>query len=353
MSSPESIKAAAHRYQYLAQQYRSGTMPAELRVFRGRTIYPPNAGKLELDNAEVLSGEWAVIANDAAYLDGFVQTPLPPLSAYVIEFAQFGVELLHEPAVELSAPEAFLLGGCGNYCLWLMDFLPRLQQYRFDGLPLLTNQPLRRFQIQSLQLLGIEPSSLIELDYPGTWRVRKLHYPCTRSSFSTPPLTFDPAIIGWLHDVFGRFFAPVPPHRKIFISRAAQAHARSRRLVNEDVIIGVAEKNGFEVVRCEELSFEDQIRLFSQAAVIAGPHGAGFTNMVFAPKCTKIIELLGPRFSRDATRSRSFVKLAALLQQQFVRIVGSSDEQSAIEMNHLVYETYTIDPDDFLRALRD
>jgi capsular polysaccharide biosynthesis protein len=48
---------------------------------------------------------------------------------------------------------------------------------------------------------------------------------------------------------------------------------------------------GFETVRCEELSFYEQISIFSKAEIIAGPHGAGLANMIVAPKDARVLEL--------------------------------------------------------------
>jgi len=58
--------------------------------------------------------------------------------------------------------------------------------------------------------------------------------------------------------------------------------------------------------------------------------------------------MIGPRFNREQG-SRPYVNLASILG----RIVGQSDENKPIFMNHGPYETYTIDPDEFRRAIRD
>jgi capsular polysaccharide biosynthesis protein len=42
----------------------------------------------------------------------------------------------------------------------------------------------------------------------------------------------------------------------------------------------------------DRLSIEETANLFSKARVIVGPHGAGFTNMIFAPKGIDIIEFM-------------------------------------------------------------
>src|SRR5690348_5481268 len=117
-----ALEYAAQRYLALAKRYRSD-QPAktDFNIFHGPEIFP-RSGVQELHNAVVLSGEWFVVADGKAYCDAFVQTPSPPLSAYLVAR---GISLLCESPVRLPSQESFLLGGCANYTHWLLDFLPR------------------------------------------------------------------------------------------------------------------------------------------------------------------------------------------------------------------------------------
>lgn len=47
----------------------------------------------------------------------------------------------------------------------------------------------------------------------------------------------------------------------------------------------------FVNVRLEELSFCEQIRLFDQAAVVIGQHGAGLANCLWSRESTKVVEI--------------------------------------------------------------
>jgi capsular polysaccharide biosynthesis protein len=336
----------------LANQFRSDRpTKAVFNVFRGPEIFPPSRGVLELHNAVVLSGEWFVIADGKAHCDAFVQTPSPPLSAYLVGR---GITLLCEPPVELPTREYFLLGGCANYTHWLLDFLPRISLYRSNNGPLLVNGPLLPFQIQALAHLGVKAADLLALDYPRAYLVRNLFYPSTTSAICMPPLTFQPAIIDWLRDKFVRPGASSQGGRKLFISRSGHSQVRGRRLLNEEEIARIASQQGFEIIRAEEVAFETQVKLFSEASVITGPHGAGFVNIVFAPRGAKIVEMMGPQFNRrQEPASRCYVKIASILGLNFVRIVGQSDESKPAFMDHGPYETYTIDPNEFRRVIRD
>jgi hypothetical protein len=89
-----------------------------------------------------------------------------------------------------------------------------------------------------------------------------------------------------------------------------------------------AREQRFEIVRCEDLSFETQVTIFSEASVIVGAHGSGLANLIFAPPNAKIVELMGPRFNRDRLVSPIFMNLASILSQNFARVVGKSVESA-------------------------
>lgn len=72
---------------------------------------------------------------------------------------------------------------------------------------------------------------------------------------------------------------------KFFISRK---HT-SRRNFNEDEVFFVLQKEGFERVYPEDLSFEEQIALFNNAKVIVGGGGAAMTNLMFCNNGCKVL----------------------------------------------------------------
>ena len=303
-----------------------------------------------IDNAIVLSGEWFVLAGEYALCDAYNQTPFPPRSAYHLGIVPpNGIELIHPPAVGLPEQKAFLLGGCPNYSHWLMDYLPRVGLWSGD-VPLLVNDALRPFQLESLAALGVGEDKLIRLDYPNAYAVPMLYYPSLNSAWCMPPLPFRPEIVDWLRTKFTRLFSEDRDRRRIFVTRAR--NTGMRRLLNSDEIERVAERHGFEIVAAETLSFPEQVKLFSQASVIAGAHGAGFANMAFAPPGTRIVELIGPRGSRERGGGPAvYRQLATMMTFDFIRCVGASDERASIENNHLPLETFTVDPAAFAAAL--
>jgi capsular polysaccharide biosynthesis protein len=79
--------------------------------------------------------------------------------------------------------------------------------------------------------------------------------------------------------------------KRIYISR----QKTRRKIVNYQEIESVLHEFGFEEVFCEELSFEEQVRIFSEAEAIFGHHGAGTINAMFAPAGAALIEAFNPQ----------------------------------------------------------
>lgn len=345
------IEAKARIYLALAKQLRRPASPEQMdfRVLRRSLRYMAERRVYIIENATVLAGEWFVVAADQVLADFYVQQPMPPLSAYLMQFVgERGIDLLFEPPVPLAVDEAFLLGGCSSYTHWLIDYLPRLALCPDAELPLLINGPLGSHQREALALLGVNEARLVALDYPAAYEVRRLHYPSLASSCIVPPHFFRPVLIDWLRHAFAQCFVPGgKAARRLFISRAGAVTEHGLRLINHHEIATEAERLGFEIVAPETLGFAEQIAMFSSAAVIAGAHGSGFANMIFAPPGAAIIELIGPMFAADPL-STAFQKFAAHLGQRHTRLVGVA--AGPVVLNHPPYETYTIDPTAFARA---
>jgi capsular polysaccharide biosynthesis protein len=176
-----------------------------------------------------------------------------------------------------------------NYSHWLIDSLVRLamldpsrEDYRvilpFGAKP---------FHRESLRLLGIGDERMVEpRERGGQISVERLLL-CAAQQRSTVPHA---AYLGAIRDrlllaVTGAARHPAP-WRRIYISRAGS----TRRVRNEEALLPVLDY-GFELVRCEELTMAEQVRLFSEATAVAGAHGAGMINPVFCNPGATVIEI--------------------------------------------------------------
>lgn len=63
----------------------------------------------------------------------------------------------------------------------------------------------------------------------------------------------------------------------------------SVRDYNQEQLVDIASKFGFQPVYLEELSFEASVVLFRDAQAVVGPHGAGWANLLFARPKTQVL----------------------------------------------------------------
>jgi hypothetical protein len=86
--------------------------------------------------------------------------------------------------------------------------------------------------------------------------------------------------------------------RLIYLARRGETR---RPMAEAEQLISIAEELGFEIVAAETLSLLDQVRLFARARGIAGPPGAAFTNLMWAPAGARVLTIFkqdinGPTF---------------------------------------------------------
>ena len=74
--------------------------------------------------------------------------------------------------------------------------------------------------------------------------------------------------------------------KRLYVSRK---DASKRVMESEYEIEQLFTSLKFEIVIPSELSFFEQVKLFSSASAVVGPHGAGLTNILFAPRGIKIL----------------------------------------------------------------
>lgn len=80
--------------------------------------------------------------------------------------------------------------------------------------------------------------------------------------------------------------------KKIFVSRE---DAGRRMLKNREEVLEILKSRGFKSYKLAELSFEEQVYLFSNAEKIVGVHGAGLTNILFSSNA-EVVEIFGALF---------------------------------------------------------
>lgn len=234
--------------------------------------------------------------------------------------------LLHSPKpARLKKATWFIERVYHNHSHWLTAHLPRLLLMREKGLLDQALLPTERTDAidGSLQMLGLKPEDFQTYNPDRPLFVEELTILGTDR--------FRPELLQMVPEAFGVLEAG-PPHRKVFISRL---QATRRRLVNEEEIWAFLKPQGFERVLMENLSFEAQVQLMRETAVLMAPHGAGLTNMIFCPKGAHIIEIADLSFPNP-----NFYALASAMGHHYWLIPAES-----LGDVHPLEKDLTIDPD--------
>jgi capsular polysaccharide biosynthesis protein len=119
-----------------------------------------------------------------------------------------------------------------------------------------------------------------------------------------------------LDDLRNRMFMASPRRdRRLFISRAKSAW---RRLRNEDDCWPIFAAHGYERVFMEDYSFDEQRALIGEAAVVAGVHGAGLTNVIFGAPGLHVIEIADAAFPNPQVYA-----LASAMRHRYWLLIAS------------------------------
>lgn len=183
-----------------------------------------------------------------------------------------------------------------NYYHMLVDCLPRLalarehpEVGRGEVIQLLyagaEPAPAERRVVQAL---GLGETRFVRVEEGRLYEVeRYLLLPFLSRQFAG-------VLPAWYRQRLRPVLPPRPPRRRhrILVSRAG---ASKRRVRNEADVLAALAPLGFEAVALETLTFDEQVALFYDADVVVAPHGAGLTNLLFAP-AARVVELFPTPF---------------------------------------------------------
>jgi len=236
----------------------------------------------------------------------------------------FSIEKNNKMAALLCSPQ------CTNYYHWLFDVVPRiallddcLDAIEFFIVP----ASITTTQVNMLAALGIEQERLYKIEPNKKVWFQNLYIPSLPGSEGLVPKWS----INFIRNSFIKN-TTTNVKKNIYFTRKDVAN---RKIINEDKVIELLKKNGFEIITMSTLSFLEQVDICAQAATIISYHGAALSNIVFASNC-KIVEI----FSPDYFRTDCYYTLANQLGFKYWYIVG---ENKTIGENKLGWGDITIE----------
>ncbi|MHA7852714.1 glycosyltransferase family 61 protein [Roseovarius sp.] len=131
------------------------------------------------------------------------------------------------------------------------------------------------------------------------------------------------------------------PTKKLFLARG-----HSRRSYNQEDLLKIAQRHGFEAFYPEKHSFREQVETFARAKCIVGPSGAAFANSIFCQKDTRLLSWLVSNYSGFCSYSNIATAVGTQLRYMFV------DADTEIKSTFDAYNaTYNVDEAQFEQTL--
>jgi hypothetical protein len=212
----------------------------------------------------------------------------------------------------------FLMAGAefhNHYAHLFCDVLPRLGLFEEAGLagniPALLPPPSHGFAEEAWQKLGLPENAAVRWD-DGCWQLDGLYFASAFKKFCS----WTPESAAWIRERLAPGLAGKAAGNKVvYISR----NAGPRSILNEAEILENLRGYNLTIVQTEQLTLRQQMDLFSDAAMIIGPHGAGIQNALWAPQGCRVLELVNVRYF-----SGVYWTLAQSLNQPYGLVTGVS-----------------------------
>jgi hypothetical protein len=174
-----------------------------------------------------------------------------------------------------SAAALFFHTACGSHhSHWLVQGLPRLELFERSGASfesLLVFDTIKPYQFEMLETLGYSREKVLVRRGLEPMRFKELYVLYTWNDFLPAFQSIERLIDAYNPGAQG-------PER-VYVSRKDAVTVR--KFLNEDDLIALVQKYGFEIVHPSALTAAQEVALFRSARLVCGPLGAGLYNTIF------------------------------------------------------------------------
>ncbi|MCH9627487.1 MAG: hypothetical protein S4CHLAM2_11280 [Chlamydiales bacterium] len=255
--------------------------------FRVKTCLDAGGGFFSLSKAVAtslggnLNSRGELISTYLKPVDG---RPLAQHDLFKFSTKRFFPKIYHteKPVVTLTA------GWQNAFYHWMYEVLPRIHLVEKSGDVQGANLYVaagKNYQKASLGLLGVPKERIINAGDYDAISTPHLLVP------STPTLP-----TSWGCQFLRDRILPQLKKRartRLYVSRR---DADKRRVVNEEEVYALLQQYGFERVELADRPLREQMELFHAAEMVVGPHGAGFSHLVFCHPGTPFLEFFHPGY---------------------------------------------------------
>lgn len=189
-----------------------------------------------------------------------------------------------------------------------------------------------KYIFDSLKIFGYDENNIVFLRDSKVYKCKDVSY-CNLNTLNG---NYNSEII---KDVSVKIKSAISPNstaeKLIYVSRRK---ALKRKVVNEKEVENTLVSFGFEVVYPEELSYSEQVVLFSCAKWLISIHGAGLTNMLFMKEGQNVLEL---REEND-DHNNCYFSLASTMHLNYFYLKCKSAAKSNDHVGDLLVDTVSL-----------
>jgi Glycosyltransferase 61 len=212
----------------------------------------------------------------------------------------------------------FITEGLSTF--WIFEKFPAEQFDYFLFSPFVFGSKIPGYALQCMHAFGIDPEKIVimgeeamgfeELVIPE--RLFRLNH------------SADPAL-AWVHRRIrlqvDEIAAPV---ERVYLSRRKVSFNQLTRVIANEVLVEkLFRQAGFSVIYPEALPFNDQLVMYANASVVAGPSGSALHNSLFMKPGTKLIELGDPRYGGERAPTQMLCDLVSGVETALIPFVGT------------------------------
>ncbi|GAC1558068.1 MAG: hypothetical protein NVS2B5_20470 [Beijerinckiaceae bacterium] len=236
--------------------------------------------------------------------------------------------------------------GSSNYGHWLIDDLGRAKLLNLINRPVTVI--LNRFgeKMDRARQDSINMIMSVGADITFEWIGPDDTVHCRDLTYVTPisyhPVVKNPKALNFVRDTARARLGSSPSgHRRIFVKRSRD---RYRRMTNVTEIETLLVSYGFVSVDPEQLSYRDQVEIFSHAELLVGIMCAAMANTIFCRPSTKVIYL-----APSGWQEPFYWDLASVLQHEYTAVYG---KRAGIHADPF-FDDFLIDPNILRQALSE
>lgn len=249
-----------------------------------------------------------------------------------------GLKLYLTKDIMLIPNAISLIGQCsGNYAHWLTETLPKLTivnlNEEYNDWPLLVDSALHQNIYESIKLLNKNRRKIIKVDRWQPVCIEELIVISAPAYERYVPQGIDIVEPAPYENVFSRQSLELlrialmrgvkvnsgSKKQRIYLNRSVN-NANLRGLDNSKEVIEVLQRHSILSISPQQMSFEEQFVMCSNAELIIAPIGAALANMIFAPTGCNII-ILSPYY--EGASYNYYTRLAGVLGHKVTYILGS------------------------------